>query len=317
MPAETVLVTAAPEHHRVRAQAMGSEVVVHVVGADPGLLTDALHHIDRLEAAWSRFRPDSELMRLNARAGERVAVSAETYRLVALAVAGWHQTDGAFDPTVHDALVALGYDRSFELLATVHEPAGRRTVAVPAPGCDRIELDPVGRTVRLPRGVAIDPGGLGKGLAADLVVDALLTAGARGAMVSIGGDLRGAGDAPDGPSWAIDVADPFDADATLVTLFLAAGGVATSSRLRRAWTRGTEPTHHLLDPRTARPAATGLAAVTAVAANAATAEVAAKAAFVGGPVRGARAVEALGAAALLVTDDGRAIAAGPIEAFVP
>lgn len=292
---------------------MGSDVEITVVGGAPDLAARAIARISALEATWTRFDPQSELMRLNRSAGRPTTVSADLFLLVTLAVDAWHLTSGRFDPTIHDALVALGYDRSFELVAHVQDPSGTRRIAVPAPGCLGITLDAANRTITLPPAIAIDPGGLGKGLAADLVAAEVIAAGADGALVSIGGDVRVTGVGPTGHGWAISVADPFDADRDVTTLYLDDGAVATSSRLRRRWEGG----HHVVDPVTARPVGNGLAAVTAVAADAATAEVATTSAFVAGPALGANAIVELGAAGLLFTDAGSMITAGPIAELLP
>jgi thiamine biosynthesis lipoprotein len=203
-------------------------------------------------------------------------VSSDTAALVSRAFAGRRATAGRFDPTLLGTLVGAGYDRSFELLA-----AGD------------------GGAVALDVGAGFDPGGIGKGLAADLVVEELLAGGAEGACVNLGGDLRAEGAGP----WVVDVADPFDSRRPpIASLALDAGGVATSSRLRRAWWQGGHRRHHLIDPSTGRPADTGVAAVTVVTGEAWRAEVLAKAALLAG-VEGAMELLATRNAAGLVVDD--------------
>ncbi len=244
---------------------MGSDAHVLVVGGPEGLAIYARRRLDELEQSWSRFRPDSELCRLNALAGKPVVVSPPTFELIALAIDAWHATGGAFDPTVLPALVAAGYDRDFAGVAP--DGPSRELPTAPPPGCGRIELDALVRAVTLPPGVALDLGGIGKGHAADLVVGELLVLGARGAMVNVGGDLRVRGDAPDGNAWGIEVEAPTSPDdAPALHLALLEGAVATSSRLRRAWRRGGERRHHVIDPRTGRPATTLWAAVTVISA---------------------------------------------------
>jgi thiamine biosynthesis lipoprotein len=131
----------------------------------------------------------------------------------------------------------------------------------------------------MPPGTGFDPGGLGKGLAADLVVAQLLAEGATGACVNLGGDLRAEGGGP----WTVDVADPFDGDhPPIVRLSFDAGGVATSSTLRRAWRQGDVRRHHLIDPVSGRPADTGVVAVTVLTGEAWRAEVLATAALIAG-----------------------------------
>lgn len=261
----------------LRFDAMGSwaHVVVEGDGADR-LAARAQARIEELEGRWSRFRPDSEVSRLNAAGGRPVLVSADTVTLLERAFAGRRATGGRFDPTLLGPLVDAGYDRSFELVAG-------GTVGVAA----------------TPAGAGFDPGGIGKGLAADLVVEELLAAGAEGACVNLGGDLRAQGAGP----WVVDVADPFDGTRPpLLSLALDAGGVATSSRVRRAWLQGGVPRHHLIDPTTGRCADRGVASVTVITGEAWRAEVLAKAALLAG-VAGAIALLGEFAAVGVVVDD--------------
>jgi thiamine biosynthesis lipoprotein len=188
----------------IRFPAMGSDVHVIVVGGASDLASAARARIDQLEARWSRFLPDSELSRLNRLPGRPVIVSNDTLTGVIAAVDAWKATHGRFDPTVLPALVAAGYDRSFAILNQDHE-ANADAPPGAAPGCADIEIDAAVHSVTLPIGTQIDLGGIGKGLAADLVVDELLDAGASGACVNIGGDLRVRGTAPGSDGWIVGV----------------------------------------------------------------------------------------------------------------
>ena len=164
------------------------------------------------------------------------------------------------------------------------------------PGCGDVELDSLVSAVRLPVGVALDLGGIGKGAAADEVSAELLAAGVpgvTGVLVNLGGDLRARGEAPQPHGWVVDVDDPLDTGRTGLLAF-AEGAIATSTKLRRAWTRGERTLHHLIDPRTGEPAESGLASVTVVAGEAWRAEVLAKAAFVAGVDDGRALIEACG-----------------------
>jgi len=302
------------EPAEVHFRAMGTDVTVLTLGAPPDAGADPATAIERLEARWSRFRPTSELCVLNAAATAPLVVSPETFSLVELAVRSWEMTGGRYDPTVLPAVVAAGYDRDFGDVAA--RGAGPAATTGPAPGCAGIELDPVVRAVRLPAGVALDLGGIGKGYAADLVARELVDGGARGALVNLGGDLRAVGDAPEPHGWVVAVDDPLDTGETGL-LALAEGAIATSTRLRRAWDREGVAAHHLIDPRTGRPAWSGLASVTVVAREAWRGEVLAKAAFIGGAGEGAALIESSGATGLLVHDDGRVQELGGLSAFRP
>jgi thiamine biosynthesis lipoprotein len=305
--------------HEARLRVMGSDAHIVLVGGDPVLLDDARAHLELLEARWSRFRPSSELCRLDASPGRPVVVSRDTFAVIAHAVEAWRLTRGRFDPTVLPALRAAGYDRDF---AAVMADDGTVSTAprgpMPAPGCAGIVLDATVSAVTLPEGVVLDLGGIGKGYAADRVATALLGAGAEGACVNLGGDLRVVGRGPAfsggaSSSWTIDVEDPLHGGTG--KLLLAEGGVATSSRLRRAWRRAGTAVHHLIEPATGASARTGLASVTIVAGETWWAEVLAKAAFVAGPEAGAALVRDAGATGLFVHDDGRVAELPGLGAF--
>ncbi|MGH2718976.1 MAG: FAD:protein FMN transferase, partial [Actinomycetota bacterium] len=173
-------------------------------------------------------------------------------------------------------------------------------------------------------GVGFDPGGIGKGLAADMVVEELLAAGATGACVNVGGDLRVAGRGPAADrddrshhaGWVVAVDDPFG-EGTVALLGVGNGGVATTSRLRRHWTGPNgRAVHHLIDPRSGYPAATGLAAVTVVADEAWRAEMLAKAVFLAGPLAGPDLLDAVGAAGLLFDDAGAPLPTANLASFL-
>jgi FAD:protein FMN transferase len=277
---------------------MGTRAHVIVVGGPAGLADVAVARIEQLEGLWSRFRPGSDTSRLNRGAGARVPVSRDTAELVERAVAGWRLTAGAFDPTLLGPVIRAGYDRTFELIPERTRP-GRSNAE---PGCAGIETGP--GWVRLPAGSGFDPGGIGKGLAADMVAAELLAAGARGVCVNLGGDLRVAGEGPDGGTWTVDVEHPGAAE-PIARIGLGDGAVATSTTLRRRWHTDGEPRHHLIDPRTGVPSDTGVDLAAVVAGQAWAAEVLAKAVLLAGWGGAPRVLAGTGAEALTVAAGGR------------
>lgn len=215
------------------------------------------------ELRFSRFRPDSELSLVNAIAGSPTPVSPAFAEVVLLALDAAAATGGLFDPTVHDALVAAGYDRDFDEVM-----AGARGSLHPAVPCGRwseVELD--AGILRLPEGVHLDLGGIAKGWTVDLAAADALEAGLPWALVNAGGDLRLAGDAP---TIEIAVEDPEQPERELLRLRLADGALATSSIAKRSWAPGR---HHVIDPRTGAPAETDLLQATVWASTCTQAEI--------------------------------------------
>lgn len=286
--------------HRVEARfrAMGTDVHLLVVDGSDGALDLGRNMVADLEARWSRFLADSEVSALNEHAGRPVLVSPDTYDLVGKALTAWRATNGRFDPTVGHALAAHGYDRDF---AAVRTGIHRRVATGPAPTPAGIQLAPSIFGVTLPSGVVFDPGGIGKGLAADLTATRLIDAGARGALVNIGGDLRAIGESPTGDGWVITIPAPADPRHELLRLAIREGAVATSSSLRRRWATTTGHAHHLIDPITGAPAESDIHSVTVVAGEAWWAEASTKSLYLLGP-SGLASLD--NAHAVIVTADG-------------
>jgi len=252
-----------------------------------------------LERTWSRFDPSSEVCELNDHAGRLTIVSPVTYELVALAEHARRATGGAFNPLMLDHLVDLGYDRTWESMQHDGAPLPPARVASDHP----IELYPEISAVRLPSDAHFDPGGIGKGMAADMVAAALLGAGAEAVQIELGGDVRVAGPSWSGGPWKVQLDDRDHGCACPATISLAGGGVATSTVLRRRWRRGDLDVHHLIDPTTGRSAATDLDSVTVVGPTLWWAEVVAKVALMRGSTSGRELLEDLGMPGVLVGRD--------------
>lgn len=292
-----------------RFRAMGTDAQIIVVGGPAGLGQRARDRIGDLERRWSRFIDGSEISALNRYAGAPVKVSADTVELVRRSLEAWRLTNGRFDPTVLGDLVRAGYDRSFETLAASLR-SGNSDLGL---GAARIEI--LDDMVRLPRGTGFDPGGIGKGLAADIVADELQAEGAAGGCVNLGGDLRVFGSNPDGDTWTVAVDHPCYAE-TITRLGIANGAVATSTTLRRRWAIDGEVHHHLIDPATGQPSTSDLTFVTVVAGYAWAAEVLAKAVLLRGTPHHFDALFGTGAQALAIDGEGRILATPGMSAYL-
>ena len=281
--------------------ALGSDAHIQIAGGPAALADRAMDELERLEQIWSRFRPTSELQRLNSTRAAAVSVSAPMAEALHRAVLAWQLTDGWFDPTVIDSLEAAGYDTVFPSSAVQGASGSRGELRAcrPSHGMDEVSVDRERRIVRRPSGVRFDLGGIGKGLAADHLAVWLLEQGATSVCIGLGGDIRVAGVTPTG-GWHIPVADPTvitstqgdsTTDGSLRRVWFDAaltdGAIVTSTTRFRRWTTldGT-PAHHLIDPSTGRPSTSGIATVVVAAAETWWAEVLAKAALLAGPVAG-------------------------------
>jgi thiamine biosynthesis lipoprotein len=298
------VLTAPLEHHALRAMGGGVEIVL--VDAPEGLAAWAAAELGRCERSWSRFLPDSELSRCNRSPADVVAASPRLLAAVTRALVLWGATAGRFDPTVLDALVELGYDRTF---AEVRDgPPRTRTRWTAVPGAASVTVDVAAGTIVRPAGVHLDLGGVGKGLAADLVAQGLVDRGARGACVAVGGDVRVAGDGPHGGGWDIPVERPGHEDEDLFVRRLRDAAIVTSTTAYRRWRSDGGWVHHLVDPTTATSARTDVAAVVVAAPEAWWAEGLAKAALVAGGAEGATLLRRHGVDGWLLDADGALVA---------
>ena len=249
----------------------------------------------RLEGLLSRFLPDSELSRLN-RDGA-IDAGPDLAAVVRRALDARERTGGRFDPTVHDALLGAGYDRTFAQM-----PGELGRPVEPARCAGGAHVDAAGR-IELEPGVRLDLGGIGKSYAAESACALVAQVGP--ALVDAGGDI-----ATRGGAWPVGVDT---ADGTL-TLLVENGGLATSGIDRRSWLADGEEAHHLIDPASGRPATGDLVRVTVVAGDAVEAEIHAKALFLVGATRAAAEANASGLPCVLVTRDGQTVLAGGIAA---
>jgi thiamine biosynthesis lipoprotein len=297
-----------------RARALGTYVELAVT-ADRALAPaqDMLSaELQALDLACSRFRPESELSRANAQAGSWVPAGPILRDAVEVALAVAEDTEGLVDPTLGQYVIAAGYDRDFMSLPN-EGPASPESAGEPLPDSHGfVPENPCWREVRVdndaqrlfvPRGCLLDLGATAKARAADRVAADIASTLDVGVLVSLGGDVSTAGPTPPG-GWPVRVnvgAPGFDDDGE--TVMLSGGAVATSSPVARRWRRGGADQHHIIDPRTGRPAELEWLAVSVVANNCVVANAATTATVILGQ-RGRRWLAGTGLAARLVGTDG-------------
>jgi FAD:protein FMN transferase len=275
----------------------------------------------QVDAACSRFRPDSELSRLNAAGDAPMVVSRTFADLLAVALRAARLTGGDVDPTCGTALTALGYDRDFADLpgagpagahgeASEADPAGVArpfAAVVPVPGWRSVHLDDRSRRVSLTGGAQLDLGATAKAWAADRCAEQIATDLGCGVLVSIGGDVAVAGPPPP-EGWRIRVTDDHAApdSAPGQTVTVTSGGVATSSTTVRTWEHGGRRVHHIINPATGAPVTSCWRTVSVAAGSCTDANTASTAAIIrGGAAPGW--LHDLGLPARLVRHDGTTV----------
>jgi thiamine biosynthesis lipoprotein ApbE len=283
---------------------------IRVVVTDPADLDAAscvvADELVAIDLACSRFRDDSELMRLGDGTGRPTMISPLLAEALSVALRAADLTDGDVDPTIGGAMVAVGYDRDFARIEI--DGAAITVVRRPVPGWRRIVLDTDALTVTIPHGIRLDLGATAKALAADRSARRAAEAiGGRGVLVALGGDIATCGEPPAG-GWSVrvqDVTGPVGlrppGPSQLIALH--SGGLATSSTAARRWVRGGVVMHHILDPRNGVPVVSPWRTVSVAAASCVDANIASTASI----VRGDAAIDWLsgrGLAARLVDVDG-------------
>ena len=289
---------------------MASITQVTLVDPEAGAAEYAEARLRELEQRWSRFIDTSDVTLINQNPEAWVPVGRDTIRLIQAMQLASDATGGSFDPTFLHQLLSTGYTSSID------DPS-RITLVVDVPSKDftvhDVAIDLAASSVFVPTGLSLDPGGIGKGFAADLVVTELLDAGTGGALVSVGGDIAAAGTAPTPQGWIVNVEDPLDPPSVLTTLALSDGGITTSSTHSRRWLHQGLERHHVIDPATGTTSRTDLAAVTVVANAGWLAEAHATAALLRGSSEAIRYLQARGLSGLAVTHDGQVASTPDIQ----
>lgn len=293
--------------HRLNFRAMGSDMLV-VLDSESERSSKALSRIPDYFEGWeqslSRFRPDSELSRLNRTVDQPVPVSAALWDVFEASQWAEQFTHGLVTPTVLDAMLESGYDQSFDNLPRYQHESFMISPVV-AQSLSTVVADNENRTICLPHGVHLDFGGVAKGWAAHQAMENLRVEGP--ALINAGGDIAVSGPCTNGAAWEIEVKNPFDKNSDFEVLYVKCGGVATSGKDRRRWIQNGQLRHHIIDPKTSLPVLTNLMSVTVLAPDVMEAEAAAKAVMVLGAEDGLAWIEAHEEmAGLLVLENGQA-----------
>ena len=293
---------------RYRTRALGTVADVLTAGAIDEAAAVLHSGLDWIDALASRFRPDSELTRLNRAAGRTFPASADLVEALTLACRAAAVTDGLVTPTAGRALARLGYDRDFAAMER-RQPDALPPPA-PLPAWEHIDIDSASGTVRLPAGVQVDLGATAKAWAADRIATRAADRLGCGVLVALGGDVSVAGPAPEG-GWPVGLADACDADlrAADQVVVVDGGGLATSGTAVRSWSRGGRVVHHLIDPSTGLPARSEWRTVSVAAATCVDANIAATAALLQGEA-GPGWLLSRGLPGRFVSSDGRVTAVG-------
>lgn len=272
--------------------AMGTTFDIIGSSSDLPLLSEMQTYAHSLESMWTRFDDSSDLMQLNIHAGNFVSVSAETSYLVAHMRRGYELTGGLFNAGVLPAMLQAHF--------TAPNSQFRPSPFV-GEHMDSLwnNIDIHEHQISLPRGLAIDAGGIGKGLAADLIAEKAMSQGARGIVVNAGGEVSVRGESVLPRGWSVGVENPFTSGDLLTTAFVHQGGFATSTP--SGWIQNGNS--HLMDPRTGLSIDSNIAQATVLSSRAVDSEILAKMCLLLPVHESLAAIDKLGAAALIVDEN--------------
>jgi thiamine biosynthesis lipoprotein len=259
---------------KIEFHAMGSRMLAAL--ECPVEQAGILQHVPVWFAEWeqlfSRFKPDSELNRMNGNLGKPFPVSSQLWDVLTLSLENVRASSGLVTPAVLDQLEFTGYDRSFEQIQ--NHAVKKYLIPADEPCLGEIDMDEASHTVTLPKNLRLDLGGVAKGWSAHQAM--LRLSVTHPALVDAGGDIAVSRPLANGDAWPVGVRNPFKPGSDLALLALKNSSVATSGRDYHRWMMNGAWQHHLIDPRTGNPAKTDLLTATVTAPDVMVAEMAAK-----------------------------------------
>jgi FAD:protein FMN transferase len=262
--------------------AMGCKILALIDAPNrPSLLDEVPTWFEEWEQCLSRFRSDSELSKLNSNSfsGHPLEVSQVLWDVFEASMDAAILTNGLVNPLILDALVHAGYDKNFDLIKN-GGPSFFPGLESDVPSLNDVIPNKSELTISLPNGAHLDFGGVAKGWAANQTMESLKVFGPT--LVSAGGDIAMSGQLLNGEPWLIGIEDPFKPGAYIETISRASGGVATSGKDYRNWTKNGVKQLHIINPQTGLPAETDILTATVLAPTILEAEAMAKAVLISG-----------------------------------
>ena len=284
--------------------AMDTYVRMDAYGGDAeAALHSAEYELKKLEKLFSPTLAASDARRIGEPNGGYVMVAHETAAMLETAQRVSEMTDGAFDVTVGPLVSLWGFETGAPSVPSGEAIESAKRLV------DYRNLDLAGTSVHVEKGMRVSFGGIGKGMAADLLTDIFHAHHVEGALMNFGGNVQTLGKRPDGADWRVGIQDPLNADKAVGVVTAQDCAIVTSGAYQRGFTEDGCYYHHILDPKTGYPADSGLVSVTVIAKKGAYADALSTALFVMGEEKAAALYRSAGDFEMvLVTEDGRVLA---------
>ena len=283
------------------------ELTAYGDNAEVGL-TDVIHTINSYALQLDPEVESSAVYALNHAEGSPVTLDPVIADMLAAAKQVYAQTDGALDLTVYPIVKAWGFIDSEHTVPTAEELEQLKTV----PCFDDVDIDI--HTVTMPAGTQLSFGAIAKGAMAERSKQILTDYGIEHAFLSLGGNVQTVGTKPDGSLWRIGVQDPKNLSGHLGIVSVGEMAVVTSGSYQRYFEQDGKLYHHIIDPKTAAPAESGLTSVTILCESGTMADALSTSMFILGEEAAIDYRSTYGGFdMILVTADDRVVVCGDVE----
>lgn len=273
----------------------------------------AFDEIERIEGAFSNYKEDSFISKINRGSGMWTEVPDEVISLIRQAVKFSVLTGGAFDITVGPLVNLWG----FGVVKKHHIPSDKEiSDSVLLVGYKDIEIDGEKSSIRIKKGMLLDIGGIVKGYAVDRAVEVLREAGIKNALVNAGGNIFMLGEKKWAKPFKIGIQHPRREKEIITVLKISDAALSTSGDYQNYFVENGKRHNHIFDPRTGQSACLCWS-VTIVAKDATTADILSTGVFVMGPEKGLRLVESLPDVECFIVDAaGKVVRSGGFDKMV-
>lgn len=220
------------------------------------VLNDAEKKINEIDKELRRGSQESEIYAVNN--NEETKLTDETAYIVETALNIGKKTSGAFDITIAPVMDLWGfYNQKFYVPTDDEIKNALKTV-------DYIKVSIKDNVISKPKETQVDLGGIAKGYTSDTVIKLLKDEGVTSAIISLGGNVQTLGTKPDGNLWKVAIQDPFDQNKYVGGVKVSDKAVITSGGYQRYFVKDGVTYEHIVDPKTGKPATSGLSSVTIV-----------------------------------------------------